>query len=329
MTKGKHLTLDDRQSIQIGLNEGRSFRDIAAEIGKDSSTVSKKIRGHMTIRETGSFNPCIHRKDCSHDGDICSPCKQRWSHECKRCTSAKCFEVCSDFVPDSCRRILSPPYVCNGCAERRGCHLERHLYDAKAAHKAYEETLSQCRRGFAISYDELKRIDAIVSPLIRQGQSIHHICQNNADQIMYDEKSIYNYIDAGLLSVDNIDLPRKVRYRLRKKKRPVRIDKQCHIGRTYEDFLEFISTDSDIAVTEMDSVEGRKGGKVLLTIYFCNCELMLAFLRDANTARSVTDVFNRLDQQLGREPFRILFQVILTDRGSEFTVHRPAVHRVR
>ena len=136
---------------------------------------------------------------------------------------------------------------------------------------------------------------------------------------MCDEKSIYNYIDAGLLSVGNIDLPRKVRYRVRKKKRTVHIDKQCHTGRTYEDFLAFLASCPDIAVNEMDSVEGKKGGKVLLTIYFRNCELMLAYIRDANTARSVADIFNRLDQVLGREAFRMLFQVILTDRGSEFT----------
>ena len=214
---------------------------------------------------------------------------------------------------------MSAPYVCNGCKDRQGCRLERHLYDAKAAQKAYEACLVQSRQGFAITYDELKRIDDIVSPLIRQGQSIHHICQNNKDLIMCDERSIYNYIDAGLLSVGNLDLPRKVRYRVRKKKRPVRVDKQCHVGRTYEDFLEFLDACPDVAVTEMDSVEGRKGGKVLLTIYFRNCELMLAFLREVNTARSVTDIFSYLDRTLGREAFRNLFQVILTDRGSEFT----------
>ena len=41
----------------------------------------------------------------------------------------------------------------------------------------------------------------------------------------------------------------------------------------------------------MDSVEGRKGGKVLLTIYFRNSSLMLAFIRDNNTAKSVTEIF--------------------------------------
>lgn len=46
---------------------------------------------------------------------------------------------------------------------------------------------------------------------------------------------------------------------------------------------------------------------------------MLAFIRDHNTARSVTEVFNRLYELLGHEVFNALFPVILTDRGSEFT----------
>ena len=168
-------------------------------------------------------------------------------------------------------------------------------------------------------FEELKRVDAIVSPLVKLGQSIHMICVNNADDIMLDEKTIYNYIDAGLLSVDNIDLPRKVRYRTRSHKKPVRVDKQCHVGRTYEDFEAYIAANPDIPVVEMDSVEGRKGGKVLLTIYFRNSSLMLAFIRDNNTAKSVTEIFEWLYEQLGHEAFTNLFQVILTDRGSEFT----------
>jgi IS30 family transposase len=136
---------------------------------------------------------------------------------------------------------------------------------------------------------------------------------------MLDEKTIYNYIDAGLLSVGNIDLPRKVRYRVRKKKKSVRVDKQCHTGRTYEDFLEYMAAHPDTAGVQMDSVEGKKGGKVLLTVFFQNCDFMLAFIRDHNTARSVANVFSSLDTILGREAFSELFPVILTDRGSEFT----------
>ena len=101
---------------------------------------------------------------------------------------------------------------------------------------------------------------------------------------MLDERSIYNYVDAGLLSVGNMDLPRKVRYKVRKRKPRVWADKQCHLGRTYDDFLEYTAVNPDVPIVEMDTVEGRKGGKVLLTVSFCNSNLMLAFLQERNTA---------------------------------------------
>lgn len=46
---------------------------------------------------------------------------------------------------------------------------------------------------------------------------------------------------------------------------------------------------------------------------------MLAFIRNHNTAKSVTDIFNDLYEKLGHDVFTTLFPVILTDRGSEFT----------
>jgi IS30 family transposase len=46
---------------------------------------------------------------------------------------------------------------------------------------------------------------------------------------------------------------------------------------------------------------------------------MLAFLRESNTSQSVIDVYNDLDQKLGRDRFQKLFPVILTDNGSEFS----------
>ncbi|MBT9133066.1 MAG: hypothetical protein DDT33_01597 [Firmicutes bacterium] len=69
----------------------------------------------------------------------------------------------------------------------------------------------------------------------------------------------------------------------------------------------------------MDTVEGRKGGKVLLTIFFTQADLMLIYLRDRNTSQSVIDVLNMLEQILGGETFRRLFPVILTDNGTEFS----------
>ena len=319
MAKNAHLILDDRTTIEIRLRERASFTEIGNELGKDPSTISKEIKKHSQIVRSSSYNPCAKRSTCHHRKDVCKPCKVSYATNCKSCSSAVCYEHCPDFVELECHKLDKPPYVCNGCDTRLSCKLNRRLYRAKDAQKAYEATLSESRQGIAISSAELKRIDAIIAPLVKHGQSIHMICVNNADDIMLDEKTIYNYIDAGLLSVGNIDLPRKVRYRVRSKKKPVRVDKHCHIGRTYEDFEAYLQANPDIPVVEMDSVEGHKGGKVLLTIYFRNSSLMLAFIRDVNTARSVTDIINQLYELLGHEAFVNLFPVILTDRGSEFT----------
>lgn len=319
MAKNTHLTFDERLSIQKLLSEQCSFKEIGQALGKDPTTISKEIKGHMLVIEKDSYNPCLHRKGCTHRGDICFPCKERYNKACSKCPSVQCFKKCSDFIEVHCKKILKPPYVCNGCKERHTCKLQRILYDAKYAHKAYEKLRSESRQGFAITNEELQRIDEIISPLIKQGQSIHHICVEHGDEIMLDEKTIYNYIDAGLFSIGNLDLPRKVRYRIRKKKKAIRVDKQCHVGRTYDDFLEYMAANPDTSVVEMDSVEGNKGGKVFLTLYFRNCSLMLAFIREHNTARSVFNVIELLYKTLGHDTFVALFPVILTDRGSEFT----------
>lgn len=325
--KYKHMTLDDRITIQKGLKNNLSFSSIAEELGRDPSTISKEIRGHLIIQETGTrsrpYNPCAKRKYCTHSGNLCPECVYagRLFYKDTCCSACgKCNEVCSDFREEICKTLKRPPYVCNGCKTIRSCTLKKQKYDAKEAQKEYETMRSENRKGIDISPEELERLDNIISPLVKTGQSIHQICINNADEIMVDERTIYNYVEAGILSIGNIDLPRKVRYKKRKRKKNVCIDKKCHEGRAYEDFLAFMEAHPDYVPVEMDSVEGKRDStKVLLTILFKNSTCMLIFLREANTARSVSEIFNQIYETLGAAQFRMLFPVILTDRGSEFT----------
>lgn len=141
----------------------------------------------------------------------------------------------------------------------------------------------------------------------------------NKDELMLSEKTVYNLLNAGAFDADRMDCPRSVRMRRRKKESNLKIDKHCYDGRTYNDFTSFIADNPDVPVVQMDSVIGNKGGKVLLTVFFQNCNLLLGFLRDRNTARSVQEVFDDLYAKLGRETYCNLFPVILTDRGSEFS----------
>ena len=52
---GKHLTFSDRVYIEQELMQGSSFRNIAAGLGKDPSTISKEIRLHCSVVPNGTY----------------------------------------------------------------------------------------------------------------------------------------------------------------------------------------------------------------------------------------------------------------------------------
>lgn len=65
------------------------------------------------------------------------------------------------------------------------------FYDAEEAHLRCQEHISDCRSGILSDELELKRINAIVTPLVKNGQSIHQIYTNNRDVLMCSEKTLY------------------------------------------------------------------------------------------------------------------------------------------
>ena len=317
----KHFTLEERIIIQNELNSRKSFKAIAMKLGKAPSSISREVRRHIEKKESGGygrhFNDCAKRFSCTLE-NVCQgafPCTRKLCRNCKKCKS-----FCSAYLKETCRRLSKAPYVCNGCQGRAKCTLEKSIYSAAAAEAEATLLLRESRSGIALDEEEIRRIDGIVTPLVLQGQSIHHICCSNKDSVMCSERTIYNYVNDRALTVKNIDLPRKVRYRPRKKTSTrFKVDKACTIGRSYKDFLAFTENMESSAIVQMDTVEGRVGGKVLLTLYFVSSSFMLTYLRDANTSKSVTDIFQMLWEVLGRKYFMEIFPVILTDNGSEFS----------
>lgn len=319
MPNKKHLTLDDRSCIQSCLTNGQSFRKIANSLDKDPSTISKEVRLHRTALTIGAVgripNRCIHRKHCDVRLLCDKPdCKLSFCAACKLCN-----KLCPDFEEEHCHLLLKPPYVCNSCKLMNRCVLTKYVYRALPSHKSYKAVLSESRTGLSYTEEELQYMDELLTPLIKKKQSIHHICVSQADKVLCSERTVYNLVDRGVLTARNIDLPRKVRYRLRKRVKPFKVDKKCRIGRTYQEYLDLILQDPDIPVVQMDTVEGTEGGKVILTIIFTQSNLMLMYLRDHNTSQSVIDVFNILYEILERKVFMRLFPLIVTDNGSEFS----------
>jgi IS30 family transposase len=192
-------------------------------------------------------------------------------------------------------------------------------YRAKYADDIYHEAMSSPRKGLNLTPEELHELDSLVSPLLLKGQSIAHIYTTHAEELQCSKRTLYNYVDSGALTARNIDLPRKVKYKPRKKHhKAVKNNQTYRLGRTYEEFQAYTEQHPDLHIVEIDTVEGSKGGKVILTLLFRQCTFMLMFLLEANTQASVISVFDDLEKEIGTECFQHLFPVILTDNGSEF-----------
>lgn len=307
--KNKHMTKDDRDIIEEGLKNNKSFKQIGQELGKDCTTISKEVRNNYYVKDTNSrgnhFFDCVYRHEC--------PYKEK---------NRMCYvESCKYYKQETCKKLDKPPYVCNGCDNKLHCNFIKHIYSANKAQVSYEERLVDSRVGISYTNEELQQIDSVLKPLIAdKGQSIHNAVINNQNKLMLSEREIYRLIDMGVISVRNIDLPRKVRFRQRIKNRTAyKVDKTCLENRRWSNYQDYIKEHPDTNVVEIDSVIGIKGGKCLLTIHFVNCSFMLAFLRDSNDAQSVIDIFNNIQSIVGLETFKRLFPIILTDNGSEFS----------
>ena len=169
---------------------------------------------------------------------------------------------------------------------------------------------------------ELEKLDETVTPLILIGQPITHIWAEHGEELGISQRTLYRYADRGVLSFGNIDLRRKVGYRPRRKKKEQSerfLNQEFRKSRSYDDYLEYMEKHPDTTVVQMDTVKGcREQGKRLLTLHFCDTNMMLILLMHDGKADTVVEQFDRLTSLLGLEEFRKVFPVILTDNGSEF-----------
>lgn len=302
--QNKHLTYEERGYIEIGLNKGRNFTQIAKELNKDRRTISREILKHRFKKIPGKFN---------NSGNMCIN-----RNECKKfdCTNAlKCYEE------EVCIELTGAPYVCNSCDKKVKCRKIKYYYYSKFANDEYSEKLSNSRQGINLSKVEAYEIDQLIAPLIKEkNQSINHIYLNHKEELPFSKQTMYTYINLGVFSFRNIDLPRKVKYHKRKDNKEKKVKRETAVrkNRTYKDFKEYILENPNSSIVEMDTVEGNKGGKVFLTLLFRKTKFMLIYLMDNKDMKNVEKIFVILRSQLGKELFKEIFEVILTDNGSEF-----------
>lgn len=288
MTNYSQLNKQQRETIEILFKKGESFTDIGKAIGMDRTTISKEIRRNRYIK---SF--------------FYSP------FDAKGITEA--IEKC-----DKLKKI----YVCNNCPLKNSCDKHHLYYDYKIAEQHYEELKIDSRSGVDIKPEAIDEIEQQIVPLIKnKKQSVNQVYINHQDILYFTKTTFYKYIHIGLLSLTDVDLPKKVVYKLRKKKHDKGNKRELALlnGRRYEDFIFFVSNHPKMNIVEMDTVIGlRDEGKCLLTLYIRETHFMLIFLLNKKNSASVNAKINYLKQTLGLKLYSKVFRIFLTDNGSEF-----------
>ena len=312
------MDLTDRVAIETGLCRGESFKKIAKRIGRHPTTVSHEVFENRTYIK-GTF---FARKDCRYAKqcvvkNLCDSSEGACNYKGYDCT-----KICNRYESVACHKPDKPPYVCNMCKNRKLCIKDKYVYSAPYADAAVSRRRSESRQGIRLTDEQKLFVDALVTRLVKKGQPLTHIYAEHEAEMPMSLRSLYNYIDAGELTIKNIDLRRKTSYRQRRKKSKGVSKGFANLryreGRTYEDFESRIKYTS-LIVLEMDTVKGvRERGKRLLTMIFRDNSIMLMFLMPDGKAESVKRVFDFLEYGLGLERFYRLFPIILTDNGGEF-----------
>lgn len=143
-----HLSYEDRKNIEDGLNENKSINQISKEINRSHSSILREIDRNKKYSEPSAWN------------------NYKINH--------------SDLVL-SCERLKHSPYVCNGCKSRSGCRKVRWTYYAREADNSYKEVKSEARKGINLTAEEIYKINSILTPLIKKGQTINHLYINHPD----------------------------------------------------------------------------------------------------------------------------------------------------
>ena len=320
--KNKHLTDDQRLAPEAALRGRKPLSQIRRETGIPRSTI-KRETVNRRVESTKTFygrrfNPCVHRGGCQAPGMCGRPdCARR----CAGC-GLRCREgSCPRFEEERCPRLAAPPYVCNGRPDEQRCRLRKFHYLHKIAHEGYRRTLTESRQGVNLTEGELRAINETLVPALNRGQSPHHAMVSAPASFGICERTVYNYVNAGVLSAKRHNLPMAVRYKKRRGA-PVehKVDRHCAEGRPWGPFQDFPAENPGVQVPEPDTVEGGRRDKcVLPTAMFARQGFMFARPMPGKCAQHVADAFNWMWRALGNAAFRMLFPAVLADNGTDLS----------
>ena len=195
-------------------------------------------------------------------------------------------------------------------------------YKADAGEQAYHEHRENCRRvncclkaarflSFVVSKvmgDEKWSLDAAFGYAL------------NSNEFRRDEivctKTLYNYVDLGLLPIRNIDLPDKLRRNTKAKKSR---ENKRNLGASIDERPEIVDLRTEFGHWEADTVVGKKdeGEPCVLTLVERMTRMCLWVKAENHTAEAIQAALELVMDFFGEQKNEI-FKTITGDNGSEF-----------
>ena len=317
------ISIDNRINLQAGIEKGLSLKRLINLLKKNRSSIYREIHNYSYDKrnDKGGCRYCSKREFCEDNGVI---------------TEFQNWRKCKDFKKIECSKLKRFPYVCNGCQRVDHCSYDKRYYDCAKAHTLSLRNRILTRKGMRIPQKQINMINKIVSPLIRKGQSIHHIFVTSPTlKTMVCERTIRRLIYNNFLDIKAIDLPRYARFRHVQKTYQEKKNKIANIERLFErtftEYKKFTKANPELSIVQFDSVIGKACDKrAILTITFPKERFQFGRLIYKSNPNSVNRAIRHIFKMLGPEKTKEVFAVNLADNGREFVkFHMLECHDVR
>ena len=317
--KNKPLNQIEMGKIEAMLNEGYNATQIAEALQRDSSCIQKEIKNFSTIVKPQKDCKICNKYEKCKNTDICGDKSEiGFCSRCKGCKIA--VENCEEYeAVVSCKNLKGRKKVCNGCLNYKGCTKVKIVYIAKEAWKQHEKNKKKSIKKMK-EINNSEYMDAL-SEKIKHGISPEVALQTTENK--KGEKislpTLYLRIDRGLMKCKNIDLRNKLKRERKEEKRERKANREKHRanGRSYGDLSEEEKTQKLDGFCEMDTVEGIKGSKLLMTIINKKTSFLFGIPISNKKQENIIRELDKLEITM-KDKFKLILEKIVTDNGSEF-----------
>ncbi len=277
------LTRHERNAIERMLDRNRSAREIAAELGRSPSTVTREVAAHRYVTAPRSRYGEPAPEDLS--GGL--PQARRMAEVLQRLLAQEGLRLLEE-----AQGVLQRQEGAGGSRRRALVEQIRDRRDRGG------------RRRQARGHQGRPRARALPAA-------------DSGDDPGLSAATVYRWVDAGYDGMTNMELRRKVGYRPRSHRAPKRATHHS-ARRSHAAFLA-LGEDACAAAWEMDTVEGARGDSArLLTLLHRPSRFQLALPLPDGSCASVLAALSSLRGVLGEDGARRAFGAVLTDNGSEF-----------